>query len=119
VIKRIFTALAAVLLILVAIQRPAWAKGPTAKISISGGELTNAIQITDPPILSLSNVWSGQFLDRSRGTAEKPSAELRRYEVSFYIRTADGVKKRYVLYYYPNSATEPGYIYLPGKAETW
>ena len=62
---------------------------------------------------------SGQFLDRSRGTAKKPSAELRRYEVSFYIRTADGVKKRYVLYYYPNSATEPGYIYLPGKAETW
>jgi hypothetical protein len=40
--------------------------------------------------------------------------------VSFYIKIADNeVRKKYVLYYYPNPSTEPGYIYLPGKGETW
>jgi hypothetical protein len=68
--KRIFTALVAVLLLLVAMPRPAWAKSPTAKITISGGALTSAIEVTDPRILDISNVWYGQFLDRSRSLSE-------------------------------------------------
>jgi hypothetical protein len=96
------------------------AKSPTVKITISGGGLTGAIEVTDPRILDISNVWTGHFLDRSRGTAKEPPRGLQRYEVSFYIKIADNeVRKKYVLYYYPNPATEPGYIYLPGKGEAW
>ena len=96
------------------------AKAPTVKIMISGGGLKSAIEVTDARILDISNVWSGQFLDRSRGTAKEPPRGFQRYEVSFYIKIADNdVRKRYVLFYYLDPAGEPGYIYLPGKGETW
>jgi hypothetical protein len=96
------------------------AKGRTVKIVISCGGLTSAIEATDPRILDISNIWTGNFLDPSRGTLNEPPRGLQRYEVSLYIKTADSdAKKRYVLYYYPNAAGHTGYIYLPGKGETW
>jgi hypothetical protein len=108
------------LLMFLGIPQAASAKSPTVKIMISGGGLTSTIEATDPRILDISNVWSGQFLDHSRGTAKEPRRGLQRYEVSFYVKIADNeVRKKYVLYYYPNSEAEPGYIYLPGKGETW
>ncbi len=110
----------AFLLIFLGMPEAASAKSPTVKIIISGGGLTSTIEATDPRILAISNVWSGQFLDRSRGTPKEPPRRLRRYEVSFYVKIANNeVRKKYVLYYYPNSGAEPGYIYLPGKGETW
>jgi hypothetical protein len=119
--KKTFFAFAlALLLISLGMSGVVSAKAPTVKIIISGGELTSSIELTDPRILDISNVWTGQFLDRSRGTAKEPPRGLRRYEVSFYIRVADNeLKKKYVVYYYPTRATEPGYIYLPAKGETW
>jgi hypothetical protein len=118
--KRLVAFQIASLLLFLGMSGAASAKGPTVKIVISGGTLTGAIEVTDPRILSISNVWYGQFLDHSRGTAMEPQRGLQRYEVSFYIKTANNeVRKRYVVYYYPNSATEAGYIYLPGKGETW
>jgi len=110
----------AFLLIFLGMPEAASAKSPTVKIIISGGGLTSTIEATDPRILAISNVWSGQFLDRSRGTEKEPPRGLRRYEVSFYVKIANNeVRKKYVLYYYLNTATEPSYIYLPGKGETW
>src|SRR5271165_2573105 len=108
------------LLIFLGMPEVASAKSGTVKIVVSGGRLTSAIEITDPSILYISNVWTGHFIDSSRGTAKEPPRGLRRYEVSFYIQIADNnLRKKYVLYYYRNRATEPGYIYLPGKGETW
>jgi hypothetical protein len=118
--KPLFVFPLACLLIFLGMPEAASAKSPTVKITISGGGLTSAIEVTDARILDISNVWSGQFLDRSRGTAKEPSRSLPRYEVSFYIKIAENeVRKKYVLYYCPNPAAEPGYIYLPGKGETW
>jgi len=118
--KTLFVFLLALLLIFLGMPGVVSAKSPSVKIIISGGGLTSSIEVTDPQILGISNVWTGQFLDRSRGTAKEPPRGLRRYEVSFYIRVADNeLKKKYVVYYYPNPATEPGYIYLPAKGETW
>jgi hypothetical protein len=109
----------AFLLTFLGMPEAASAKARTVKIMISGGGLTSPIEVTDPRILDISNVWAGQFLDRSRGTATEPPRGLQRYEVSFYIKiTENDVRKRYVLYYFPNPAAEPGYIYLPGKGET-
>lgn len=96
------------------------AKSPTVKIMITGGALTSPIELTDPRILDVSNVWTGHFLDSSRGAVTEPPRGLQRYELSFYIRIADNeVRKKYVLYYYPRSGAEPGYIYLPGKGDGW
>lgn len=118
--KTLFVFPLAFLLIFLGMPEAALAKGPTVRITISGGGLTSVMEVTDPRILDISNVWGGQFLDRSRGTAKEPPRGLRRYEVSFYVEfAANDVRKRYVVYYYPNSVTEPGYIYLPGKGETW
>ncbi len=118
--KTLFVFPLAVLLILLGMPEAASAKGPTVKIMISGGGLTSAIEVTDPRILDISNVWTGQFLDRSRGTAKEPARGLRRYEVSFYVKFAENdVRKKYVVYYYMSPTTDPGYIYLPGKGETW
>jgi hypothetical protein len=108
------------LLIFLGMPEVVSAKSDTVKIIVSGGGLASAIEITDPRILDISNVWTGHFLDRSRGAAKEPPRGLRRYEVSFYIQIVDNnLQKKYVLYYYPNTGTEPGYIYLPGKGETW
>ena len=110
----------AFLLMFLGMPEAASAKSPTVKIIISGGGLTSTIEVTDPRILAISNVWSGQFLDRSRGTPKEPPRRLRRYEVSFYVKIANNeVRKKYVLYYYLKPSTEPNYIYLPGKGEPW
>lgn len=118
--RSVFVFPLAFVLIFAGIPEAVSAKSPTVKIIISGGGLTSAIEVTDSRILDISNVWAGQFLDRSRGTAKGPPRGPRLYEVSFYIKFADNdLRQRYVLYYNPNSATEPGYIYLPGKGEPW
>ena len=90
----------AFLLMFLGMPEAASAKAPTVKSIISGGGLTSVIEATDQRILDASNVWSGQFLDRSRGTAKEPPQGLRRYEVSFYVKWDNEVMKKHVLYYY-------------------
>ncbi len=111
----------AVLLMITVTGPPAAAKGPTVKITISGGELTSPIEITDPRILDNSNVWAGEFLDRAAPSPKEPPRGLGRYEVSFYVKFGedDDAEKVYVLYYSPSPSTQPGLIYLPGKGELW
>jgi hypothetical protein len=98
------------------------AKSRTVKIVISGGGLTSAIEVTDltkaiegtdSRILDISNIWTGDLLDSSRGTLKEPPRGLPRYEVSRYIQTADSdAKKKYVWYDHPNVAN-PSRLYLP------
>jgi hypothetical protein len=108
-----------VLLILLVVTQPAFAKAPTVKVTIEGGGLPSMIEVTNPQLLSSSNIWQGNFLNGSRhSVTERPG--LLRYEVSFYVEFANhDVRKRYVVYYYPSPSKEQGYIYLPGKGETW
>lgn len=100
--------------------RPASAKGPTTKITISGGGLSSEIEISDQRVLDLSNVWGGQFIDRSKGSVKEPPRGLSTYEIWFYTKVADkGLTRRYVVYYSPDPSTGEGYIYLPGKGQPW
>lgn len=94
----------------------ALAKTDTFKITISGGGLTSPVEITDPQVLALSNVWSGNFLDETRTPESKPPERLPAVEVSFFIKVAENdMRKNYVAFYYPNSPGQQGYIYLPSK----
>jgi DNA-binding beta-propeller fold protein YncE len=106
----------AVLLTSLSSPRAASAKAATIEITISGGGLPSAVEITDPQILALSNVWSGQFLDTSRTPEREPPKGLLPYEVSFFVKLAENdVRKAYVAYYYPSSSKQQGYIYFPGR----
>jgi hypothetical protein len=110
----------AALVILLWTPKAASAKAPTFKITISGGGLTSVIEDTDPQLLAISNVWLGQFLDRSRSPVKKGPPELPCYEVSFFVKlAANDVRKMYVVYYYANVRSEQGFIYLPGEGPVW
>jgi hypothetical protein len=120
--KERIAALAKLVVLLVLLGTPiaAWAKTATTEITISGGGLGRVIEVTDPQLLALSNVWFGQFLDPSRSPLNEGPPGLKSYEVSFYVKEAENdVRKMYVVYYYPNVGSEQGFIYLPGKGAAW
>ncbi len=96
------------------------AKGTTVKIMIVGAWLPSAIEVTDPARVSTFSVWTGGFIDSSRGVVPNPAAGRRPYEVFFYVKLGeDDVRMMYVAYYYPDPSTEQGHMYLPGKGDRW
>ena len=114
--KALFSLSLAFLLASLCSPQTALAKADTLKITISGGGLTSPVEITDPRVLALSNVWSGNFLDATRTPESKPPKGLLAVEVSFFMKIAENdIRKNYVAFYYPNSPGEQGYIYLPSK----
>lgn len=103
---------------------PLFAKGATVRITIQGPGLRMPVEITDPTILSHFRVWTGPgtssneseglIVNWARGAiAERPNW-LDRYEVSFYAKLERLV---YVVSYEYDSASDQGYVYLPGKAD--
>jgi thiol-disulfide isomerase/thioredoxin len=97
--------------ILLAIPQPTSAKPPKVKLTIAGGSLSKAIEITDPRILELTD---------TRLPAQQPPAGLHGYEVSSYFNVGNNELRRMaVVYYYPNSSSQQGYIYSPGEGEAW
>ena len=114
--KALFALSLAVSVASLCLPQAASAKADTFKMTISGGGLTSPVEITDPQILALSNVWYGQFLDATRTPESKPPRGLLAVEVSFFMKIAENdIRKNYVVFYYPNSPGEQGYIYLPSK----
>jgi hypothetical protein len=109
------------------------AKGETTRITISGGDLSSPIAITDPAILRQFQVWSGAGTFHGRGgisnsveategfivdwpsgvVTDRPDG-LQRYEVAFY---AGGPLPVYTIFYELDAVTDRGYVYLPGKAD--
>ena len=64
-------------------------KEPTRKILIFGDGLAGMVERVDAPTLSLSNVYTGAFLDTVRGAAPVPT-EAPWYQVSFYLPNRAG-----------------------------
>jgi hypothetical protein len=92
-----------VLLVLLGTPIAAPAKVGTTEITISGGGLERVVEVTDPRLLTMSNVFWGQFLDPSRAPLNEAPPGLKAYEISFYEKEAENdVRKMYVAYYYPN-----------------
>jgi hypothetical protein len=121
------------------------AKGETTRITISGSNLANPIEITDAGVVRQFQVWSGPGTsvctgnhgDCVNGTegfiadwlsgaaADRPSG-LQRYEVSFYVNDARATGSQpgperlaYVVSYEYDARTSRGYVYLPGKDDRW
>jgi len=124
------------LLIVCAATMVVFAKGATTRITITGAQLLNPIEISDPAILKSFNVWSGPgiFMNGREGTegfivdwasgvmADHPD-QLRAFKVSFYVRYANRPfneqtdQLAYIVSYAVDSETGQGYVYLPGKSD--
>ena len=98
------------------------AKGPTLKITISGGLLKTPIETTNPDI-GRFEVWSGAGLSKhgfiiewSDGAVARVPAKLELYDVSFHVNHQDK-PMAYVVTYAYDPATGAGYVYLPGRSE--
>jgi hypothetical protein len=108
------------LLIQSCVPKTVSAKGTTFRITISGGNLKKPLEITDPQVLAVGNIWSGQFLDDSRTPLIEEPKGLRAYEVSFYEKLAENdVRKMYVVYYYVGPAEGQSFAYLPREEPVW
>jgi hypothetical protein len=87
----------------------------TTRITVSAGNLSDVIEITDEATLALSHVFSGTFLSQ---LAPAPDSMLPRYTLTFDIQTLQGVKEAaYVVLYCVDEATGQGFVYLPGPGE--
>jgi len=71
--KRVLLPVLLTISILLGIPQIVLAKPPRVKLTIEGGSLTKAIEVTDPQILELSVL---------RGDAKQPTAGLHGYAVS-------------------------------------
>ena len=123
------TLLAGILLVLLA--APAFAKGPTVKITMEGGSLGDPIVMTDPQVLAPFRVWEGPgtssydnseshvssfIVNWSHGATAEPAHGLPRYKISFWADEPQE-KLAYVVYYEFDPARKQGYVYLPGAGD--
>jgi hypothetical protein len=106
------------LLVVTAVLVPALAKAPTALITVSGGELTRPLQVSDPDLLRRFNPWGGGFIDSPPARASAPSGFIEPYEVILHVKFSErDVRAKYVFYYRPGRDGQRGYIYLPRAGE--
>ena len=90
------------------------AKGPTVKLTITGGHLSSAMAVTTP--LALVHVWSDDFLGP---LTEQPAAALPRYTVQFHVlpNGKGKVQVTYVVTYVTDPRTGAAFVYLPAPGE--
>lgn len=90
------------------------AKGPTVKLTVSGGSLQRPVDVSSQP--ALVHVWSDDFIGAPTG---QPGAELPRYQVAFHVRPNGTREPRvmYVVTYVHDPVSGEAFIYLPGRGE--
>lgn len=103
----------------------AYAKLALTSLLISGGKLSQRIEVSDPELLRSSHPWFGTFLPQwnqaPRERIEGPPAGAQRYEISFYAASSpeDAPHIVYVVYYAFDAGLHSGFVYLPGRHEQW
>ena len=117
-----------VLLAMSAVPTSLAAKEKTTKITITGGNLATAVEITDPKILDSFNVWTGPgtssneaegfIVQWSRGAFAEPPNRLPQYQVSFYTERSSE-RPFYVVSYCYDPSLRRGYVHFPGFVEKW
>jgi hypothetical protein len=92
-------------------------------IKVSGGGLTEAIEITDSTALKTFDPWTGRFADWQKKALVDAPCYRRSFEVSFYIKSPDKkiwsdpsrLRMIYGTRYCFDGVT--GYVYIPGPGE--
>ena len=115
---------------------PLYGKGSTTRIVITDITSGTKAEIVDRVLLDQFNVWAGRGTYTTRhgqraegtdgfiihwlsGVADTRPANLRRYEVRFYVadRRTSAEKLAYVVFYENDPASGKGYVYLPGRSD--
>lgn len=95
------------------------AKGTTVKLTLTGPGLANPIEIVEPAILSVSNVWEGRFIGDTLAAA--PPVKPRIYTLAFDVRLPEwmrqGVKTMYTVSVARDAKSGALLLYLPGRGE--
>jgi len=100
-----------------AVAQPIYAKVRLDLISISGGDLTEPLSITEPLALDLSNPWHGTIADWKADVAA-PTGDRPVYAVTLHARLrSPEVKPIYQLRYVEGKGGAPGFVYLPSRGE--
>jgi hypothetical protein len=88
----------------------------TTRLVISGPGIANPMVLTDESLLTLSNVFAGNFLNDV--ALNQPDPAWPRYEIRFDIQTREGIKRdAYVVTFVKSRWTGDTYIYLPGPGD--
>jgi hypothetical protein len=111
------------------LSNTAFAKGPTVKVTIRGGDLQAPIEITDVARLAPFSVWSGpgvaingaadlstSFADWKHRAFPYQTQDLPHFEVYFYVKLPEE-RLVYAVTYAYDSTTGRGFIHVPGGAE--
>jgi hypothetical protein len=99
---------------------PANAKGPVVKLVVTGPDLIEPIEITDPAAIDVQ-VYGATFIDRQSDPIEDvPATPIPPYRVQFYVALGpDDVQMKYVVYYAWDSAKRSARVYFPGRHDPW
>lgn len=98
---------------------PAFAKAPTASVTITGPRLEQPLQLADEAIIA-ANVWAGNFADWDSGAVNNPESSDPAYHVHFWVRlAADDIRLKYVLDFRWLSDEKRAIVCLPGRSDPW
>jgi hypothetical protein len=92
----------------------ALAKGPAAKVTITGPNLSEEIEVTDSTALEALSL--AQFEEFSR-PIEAPEGLGAGYELTRYFKDGSRLWAFDHLHYYPDPAGGPGYVFYDGLLE--
>ena len=111
------------------------AKGVTTRVRITGGTLAAPVDLTEPGVVAIADVWSGPgtfvngveatdgfIVDWASGAVIELPATGQSFDVSFYVADPNGAASRqqerlaYVVRF-RMAANGRGYVYLPGPAD--
>jgi hypothetical protein len=116
--KKILHALT--LVALIAVSAPAWSKGETFRIEITGADLATPLTIDNEWIVKQFSIWSASFIDHQQGAIPAPPAQLTRKRVVLHQRGREPMQewhRRYVVTYVYDPSHEGGFIYFPGPRD--
>ncbi len=99
---------------------PASAKGPVVKLVVSGPDLAQPIEVTDPEALDVV-VYGATFIERDRSPQNRSTASpVSPYQIQFFVDLQEqGVKMMYVVYFVWDNSERRGLVYFPGPSDAW
>jgi hypothetical protein len=119
--KRRFVFALSVLSVFGLFSGPVNAKGPVVKLVVSGPDLPEPIEVTDPDAIDVV-VYGATFIERDLGPQTRASASpVNPYEIRFFVDLPQGggVKMMYVVYFVWDNAERRGLVYFPGPSDAW
>ena len=97
----------------------AGAKGTTVKLTLTGPGLGAPVEIVDPAVLALSNVWEGSFIGRTMAAAPQLKGPV--YTVAFDVQLPEwqraGIKRMYTVRVARDARLGLLFLYLPGRGD--